>query len=192
MSLRRRVLLSVSSALALTTATVSLLALIALNAGEARLGPAVLMRFAAACDRRAQALLAGPGAPSPAAAREAAALSRAAIAQYPYDTAAWLQLAYLDAARHGGRVSAEGVADLQRSYDLVAADPDVGLWRLRFALENWVWLSFEARTAAEAEAALLMTSHRPALRRMQAEIRDPIGRLTLGIWLKRLQPPQAK
>ena len=47
--------------------------------------------------------------------------------------------------------------------------------------------------AAEAEASALMsTGHRQALRQMQANIRDPVGRLTIAVWLNRLQTSQPK
>ena len=175
-------------AVAATTIVLSILALVALNAGgEARVGPAALLRVAAGYERRAQPLLSGPDAPSPEAARAAIDLSNRAIVQYPYDTAAWLQLAYVDATQHGGRLSPQGMAYLQRSYDLVAVDPDIGLWRIRFALETWPWLTFELHTAVAAEAtALAATPRRQALADLRANIQDPVGRLTLGLWLNRL------
>lgn len=194
MNRRRRITLGLAAALVLSTVLLSSLALVALNAGgEARLGPAVLMRVSAGYDRRARPLLAGPEAPSPAAAREAVDLSHRALSQYPYDTAAWLQLAYVDATQHDGRLTPAGIADLQRSYDLVAADPSLGVWRVGFALENWPWLPLDLRTAVATEASALMsTEHRDNLRELHPKIRNPVGRLTLGLWLSRLELRQGK
>ncbi|RAK60777.1 hypothetical protein DJ021_13660 [Phenylobacterium hankyongense] len=177
-----------AGALAVVTFVLSLLALIALNAGgAARMGSATLLRLAAGYDRRAEILLAS-AEPSPADRRQAASLSRSAIEQFPYDTSAWLRLAYVDALEHRGLTPAGG-ALLSRSYELVAVDPDVGLWRVRFALENSQMLSHNLRANVRNEAfALGMNGDkRSELRQMAATIRNPAGRLSAALWLNRLE-----
>lgn len=181
------------SGLVLATGFTSVLSLMALNSGgEARFGPLSLLHVAAGYDRRARALLDSPAAPAPAAVQVATRLSQQAIGQFPYDTSAWLQLAWLDAAQHGGRLSAQGAADLQRSYDLVAIDPDIGPARIRLALENWARLTFELRTAATTEAKAMATTHRAEFQTLHSNINDPVGRLTLGLWLSELDAARCK
>jgi hypothetical protein len=185
---RAKALTAGAGALVVATFVLSLLALIALNAGgEARIGSMSLLQLAAGYDRRAETLLAS-AQPSPADRRQAAGLSRGAVRQFPYDTSAWLRLAYVDALEHGGLTPA-GVALLSRSYQLVAVDPDVGLWRVRFALENSQALSHNLRENVRNEAfALGMNGDkRSELRQMAATIRNPAGRLSAALWLNRLE-----
>lgn len=182
------------SLLAAATFGGSLVCLIALeNGGEVRVGPLPLAKIAAGYDRQAEPLLAAPVVPPPAVRRQAAALSRKAIAQFPYDITAWLQLAYVDALDHGGLTPA-GLADLKRSYDLVAVDSELGFWRIRFALENSQALTPELRASVRREATAMCVNpnHKSELRKMVPTIRNPAGRLSLALWLNRLEPTVAK
>jgi hypothetical protein len=124
---------------------------------------------------------------------EAARLSRAAIAEFPYDTSAWLRLAYVDSLDHGG-LSPAGIALLKRSYDLVAIDPEVGLWRIRFALENSQALSPDLRASVRNETSGLWKNwdDRAALHEMARSIINPAGRLSLALWLQGLESQVAK
>lgn len=180
--------------LAVATGLFSLLGVIALNAGgRAQAGPVVLLRLAAGADRRAEPLLARPGLPPAADRREAVALSRDAISQYPYDTAALLRLAYVDELDHG-RLSPEGLGYLRRSYDLVPCDPVMGLWRIRFALENFSALTPDLRKSVAGEVRTMWGSPRKRegdLRTVAAQLRDPVGRIMLFLWLYRLEHGQA-
>lgn len=172
----------------------SVLALVAINGGGAvQIGSAHLLPVAAGYDRRAQADLSGPGEPPPQVRRAVADSSKRAIAEFPYDTGAWLRLAYLDRAEHG-ELTAEGVAALSRSYDLVAVDPDFGVWRVAFALENSQALPQPLRAAARAETAALWTEHRyrGQLRNLRMQLTNPAGRLSLMLWINRLQAADAK
>jgi len=162
------------------------------DGGEAGVGSAS-MNIAAGYDRRAERLLRNPAQIDASARAQAERLSRAAIAQYPYDTSAWLRLAYVDSLEHGS-LSPAGAGDLKRSYDLVAIDPFVGLWRVRFALENSQALSPEVRASVRNEAFALWrnSQNQPNLRGMLDTLHNPAGRLSLGLWLNRLEAEAAK
>jgi hypothetical protein len=180
--------------LAGATLVSSISGLVALQSGgEARLGAAPLMKIAAGYDRRAMPLLAGPAIPSPRDRREALRLSRGAIAQFPYDNGAWLRLAYVDYLDHGGLTPA-GLADLKRSYDLIAVDSELGFWRVRFAMENSQALTAELRTSVHREVAAmwLNPNHRAELKQAMPTIQNPAGRLSLALWLNRLDAAVAK
>jgi hypothetical protein len=176
------------------TLTMSVLGLVALrSAGEARVGPLVLMKIAAGYDRRAMPILAGPAVPPPIRRREAASLSRAAISQFPYDLGAWLRLAYVDYLDHG-QLTPAGLSYLKRSYDLIAVDSELGQWRVRFALENSQSLTPELRASVRREVAAMWVNpnHRADLQRALPAIRNPAGRLSLALWLNRLDAAVAK
>lgn len=190
----RRLYPWVAGGLAVLTALLSVLTLVALRTGgEARLGDVAFLKLAAGYDRRAEPILA-PAAPPPMGPRrQAADLSRAAIAQFPYDTSAWLRLAYVDALDHG-RLTPQGVAWIRRSYDLVAVDPQVGLWRVRFALAFAQSLPKDVREDVrnEVKAMAVNGSARRDLRQMVTSIQDPVGAVWLALWLKQLEPTVAK
>lgn len=185
--------LALLAALPIGCALSSVLALVALNGGGAmRLGSIELLPIAAGYDRRATQLTLGAPPPAGPLRAEAFAKSRAAIAQFPYDTSAWLRLAYLgqDAA---GRLTPEGLAALSRSYDLVAVDPDFALWRIGYALEHSQDLPKPLRALVRQEAAALWTQPgmRGRLRDLQAQLRNPAGRLSLALWINLLQAKSA-
>lgn len=187
--MRRRIpLLPIVAGLAAVTLIAAICTLIALeNGGEARIGPLVLMKIAAGYDRKAAALIDGRS-PSKAEASLSEALSRKAIAEYPEDVSAWLRLASLDVIEHGV-LGAAGVADLRRSYDFVAADPQHGLWRVRFALENTYALPADLKEQVHAEVKALwrQPDRRDALLHMLGEMVNPAARMTLATWLIQLE-----
>jgi hypothetical protein len=115
-------------------------------------------------------------------------LSRQAIAQNPYDIAAWLRIASADALRHG-RLGPEGVAALGRSYDLVGVDPYVATWRVGFALQHWEDLPPEIKAAAreEAMAAGRPWTHREKMLKVLGGVQNPRARITAALWASRLQ-----
>ncbi len=158
-----------------------------LTSGAARAGPFSLP-FAAALDRRAEALLAGSPAPGPAQRLEAQALSARAVRQYPYDTSAWLRLAYVDVQQHG-RLTPAGAAALQRSYDLVPADTYVGVWRVGFALEHTSAVSKSVRVATLEEAALLWREprRRKQLEELPQVLKSRAGRLAATMLIASLK-----
>ncbi|CAN7416258.1 hypothetical protein LJR219_002658 [Phenylobacterium sp. LjRoot219] len=172
----------------------SLLALASINSGGAvRVGGAHLLPLAAGYDRQAQTALSPAAGPPPDVRRAAAEASRSAIAEFPYDTGAWLRLAYLDHAEHG-ELTPTGIAALSRSYDLVAVDTDFGVWRIAFALENSQALPQPLRASVQQEAAALWTvgRYRGQLRNLRTQLRNPAGRLSLMLWINRLQASDAK
>lgn len=175
------------TALAASSAALSITAVVALNAGgSARLGPLPLMSLSAGYARPAERLL--EGQPSRADALRAAALSREALARFPYDISSWLRLAYADSIVNG-RLTADGVGHLQRSYDLAGVDIYAGVWRIGFILENSQSIPRELRQAArkEFQALYLSGKHRAELRQMARGIRNPAGRLSAQLWLRTAQ-----
>lgn len=194
MNARRRWRVAGIGGLALFTFATSILGLVALQAGgEAGLGPLAAMKVAVGYDRRAEPILAGPAVPRPAQRRYAEHLSREAISQFPYDVGAWLRLAYVDYLDHG-TLTTTGLSYLKRSYDLIAVDSELGFWRIHFALENSQALSPEVRASVrrEVSAIWMNPNHRSALQQTLRTIQNPAGRLSLALWLNRLDAGVAK
>lgn len=172
----------------------SLLALASINGGGGlALGDAHLLPLAAGYDRRAQAELSSADRPPPNLRATAATASRRAIGEFPYDTGAWLRLAYLDRADHG-RLSPAGVAALSRSYDLVAVDPDFALWRIGFALENSDALPRPLRASVKHETASVwrVGSYRRDIRNLRMQLKNSSGRLSLILWINEFEVADIK
>ncbi|MFC3069214.1 hypothetical protein [Phenylobacterium soli] len=170
--------------LAAATLAGSIATLVALNAGgAASLGPVRLLTLAGGLDRRADAIVSQP-AISKVDAETAARLSREAIGEWPYDTEAWLRLAWLDSPQSGA-LSPTSLANLRKSYDLVAVDRDWGPLRVRLALEHWQGLDPDLRRRVEQEVRLLcgMPGVRGAVMNLPATITNGEGRLALLLWL---------
>jgi hypothetical protein len=178
----RAVRLTAASSLAIVTLLCAVMLLIALEKGG-RAGP---VQMAAGYDRSATQIFVAEPMPSGVDRGRAAAASRSAITQYPYDTRAWLRLSYVDALRNHA-LSPQGVAYLQKSYDLIAVDPDWGVDRIVFALENSQELPPSLRADVRNEASALGTNAkmRSELRQMLPTIQNPAGRLSLALWLSR-------
>jgi hypothetical protein len=186
-------MLVMGGACALTGIT-SLLALIALNGGGAvNLGRVAVTPIAAGYDRWAQGRLEDSHEPLATIRGDAQRASRAAIHQYPYDTGAWLRLAYLDGL-DTDQLTPSGVSALQRSYDLVAADPDFGSWRVAFALEHSRALPQPLRASVRQEVDTLWRAgrDRQTLLNLRTQLHNPAGRLSLFLWINRLQANSAK
>ena len=136
------------------------------DGGEARLPIGLGVKIAAGSDRMAEALL-RPIAPSARSQKLARALSLASIHQYPYDTSAWLRIAYIDRLSHSALTPA-GINALKLSYDLVGADPDVGQWRVRFC-----WEAPEPATFVTARGRRLPAISAKPLRRLVRRLLHP-------------------
>ncbi|TAJ29950.1 hypothetical protein [Bosea sp. (in: a-proteobacteria)] len=178
--------LTAAGALAAVTFTLALLHLIALAmGGELKVGGLRLAVVASGYDRRAEQQVATRN-PDLANLAEAERLSRLAIAQFPYDTSAWLRIAYIDGIRNLG-LSKAGVAALSRSYDLVAVDPLLAPWRIHFALENWGNLPAALRISAESEARSLSADGggRSKLQAALAAVSNPETTPVAQKWLER-------
>ena len=191
--MKRGIRLTALTALLAGCAVLSILGLIALRCGgRAAIGPATLLEVAAGYDRAAEQAVESPR-PSPTALAGAAAASRAAIAQYPYDTRAWEMLAFVDRLENG-RLTPAGVAALQRSYDLIGIDAANGLWRIRFALENSQAIPKSLRASVREEVAALWTfdEDRSRIIDLQPKLENPAGRLSLALWINQLQTTAAK
>lgn len=194
MKLPQSVKLAILCAVGGVTLVSSLLALASINGGGGvRVGDVHLLPLAAGYDRRARAELSPAESPPPAVRRAAADASRRAIAEFPYDSGAWLRLAYLDRLEHG-ELTPAGVAALSRSYDLVAVDSDFGVWRIAFALENSQALPRPLRASVKEEAAALWTvwSYRRDIRNLRMQLKNPAGRLSLLLWINQFQVTDAK
>jgi len=99
----------------------------------------------------------------------------------PTRTVPWMRLAYIDAKRNGGRLTAAGLGDLERSYTFSPYDRDIGVWRLAFLYEHWDELNPIVRKAALEETAGLwgLPSRQAQLRQFPARISNPAGRLAV-------------
>jgi hypothetical protein len=181
-----RIKLAAAGALVVATIGSAGAVLAALNGGGAvRLGGWTIVEIAAGYDRAADAALATM---RPEGLDRAQRLSRLAIWQNPYDTAAWLRIASADAVR-SGRLTAVGVAALSRSYDLVGVDPYVATWRTAFALEHWDQLPPDVKAATRSEAMAVghAQTHRQKMIRALASVRNPKARVTAALWAERLR-----
>lgn len=181
-------------ALAALTAATSVLGLIALNGGgEARLGPLTLLRVSAGYDRRAEPLIAPGFMPSPAERERIVRLSDKALEEAPYDSAARLRIAYVDALADG-RLSAEGLDALRRSYDLAPVDVANGVWRIGFGLTYALQIPPDLQTQMRNEVAVLIKNpqRRRALKELSHNLPNQVGRFWLALWLRQLEPPPGK
>jgi hypothetical protein len=142
--------------------------------------------LAATTEMRAASIL-NRADPAPADVRLAEAAARRALSIAPTHAAAWLDLAYIDRLRHG-RLTAAGVAALQRSYDFEPLGPDVSPWRIRFTHEHWTEIGPELRRQAIKETESLWTAAGGAetLSAMPARITDGPGRMALTLTVARL------
>ncbi len=180
--LRRSPFYATAGGAVAAAAAVALVAL--LSPAVPRLGSVEIFPLAAGYDRRAAAALAA----TPPDLSAAKANTLRAITLFPYDTAAVARLAYLDRRVHG-RLTAEGAAQFQRSYDLVPLDQAIALWRVRFALENWGELAPNSRAAArrEFEALLSTRQHNVELTETLASVRGGRGALVAAFWSAEVQ-----
>jgi hypothetical protein len=191
--MRRQIRLAVITGLVASCALLSSLGLIALRGGgRVAAGPVTLLEVAAGYDRRAVQDLDSPH-PSAATLADADAASRAAIADYPYDTHAWEMLAFVDRQEHG-RLTPPGVAALQKSYDLIGIDPADGHWRIAFALENSQAIPRGLRASVREEVSARWTywEDRNRIIDLQPKLENPAGRLSLALWINQLQSTAAK
>lgn len=171
------------AALPLAACLGSILVLAALSTGTARIGSWPLLNLSVGHDRAAEKALEGSAKDRLVVAE---ASTREALRIAPFDTYAWLRLASIDRQREAG-LSPQGLAAFQSSYDLVAYDPQLARWRVRFALENWTALNATVREAVEQEARVLAQdgTHRRYIRRDLQQISDPTGRMIAAFWLNR-------
>lgn len=184
LALRMRVLVGVLlSAVAFLLALLHLIALI--GGGAAQVGGVRFASIGAGYSREAERLLT-PRTPSSAAMDRAEHLSQLALDEFPYDTSSWTRLAYIDRLRHG-HLTQTGTSALTRSYDLVAVDPNIGAWRVHFALENWDKLPKSLKELAREEAKAMATdgSGKVKLRAALKAVRAPVGATLAALWLQR-------
>lgn len=177
--------LTAAWALAAVTLLASAVGLWALqDGGEARVGPVVLMRMAPGYDQKAHELIFNRPNPPRADLALTAELSRKAVAQSPEDLGAWLRLVYAD-SRLNGALTAQDAAELGRSYDLIAIDPESGLFRIWLTLENAQAAppALLNQVHAEVDALWLQPDRASQLKGMPSQISNPAGRLTLMLWL---------
>ena len=121
----------------------------------------------------------------------AAQASHRALAEAPYDSSSRLRLAYLDSL--DGELSAEGLAHLELSYELLPLDQYVSTWRVGFALEYWGALTPELRKQVETEATtFLKTSRRREMVATLEAVTSPTGAVPAVFWRERLKrrPPK--
>lgn len=177
---------AIVGALAAVAFALALMHLVALtNGGAFQVGDLRLAVIAAGYDRGAEKLLV---APQPAASdlRVSEKLTRLAIAEFPYDTSAWLRLAYINQLP-GGRLSEPGVAALAQSYNLVAIDPGAGPWRIHFALEHWPELPKNIKNSVRDEARAMSPDGKGRLKLAAAlrAVKNPHSTAIAALWLER-------
>lgn len=141
-------------------------------------------------DRRAYELL--NRSISPAALNAAEGDVKQALHLSPYSNTARLRLTYIRTLRRGG-LGPEDLADLQKSYELVALDHTVAAWRVKFALEHWREIDPALREQVHQEAMAFgrLGSHDADVRAVLKTIESPEGRVTSALWRQALayQPP---
>jgi hypothetical protein len=173
------------------TAALSVLALAGAGLGLAAYadpggGVASVAPLAAVDEARAAQLLNQPQ-PGAAQIRRAEAAARSALRKAPTHAAAWLELAYADALRHG-RLTPAGLVALRRSYDFEPLGPEVSPWRIRFVAEHWTEVGPELRRESikETEALWTAAGGREVLTALPQKISNTSGRLSLTLTVARL------
>ena len=176
--MKRRRPVAIVSVLAIATAGLAGAGLASLTTGK--------FGFSEAMDERGFTLLSEGG--SPAALIEAEAVSQAALNLSPYNNAARLRVAYIEAS-HLGRLGPKAVKAFQESYDLMPVDHAVAAWRIRFGLEHWSQLTPEIRSAVRYEALAFapLPSATVNVREILGSIRDPSGALAAAFMLQEIQ-----
>ncbi len=99
----------------------------------------------------------------------------------PTRTLPWMRLAYIDASSHGGRLTADGLGDVQHSYTFSPYDRDIGVWRLEFLYDHWDELNPDIRKAALEETAGLwgLPSRQAQIRQFPVQVSNAAGRLAV-------------
>lgn len=114
----------------------------------------------------------------------------AALNQSPADDAAWLRLAYIDWLAHG-RLTAEGLKWLERSYDVAPFGPETSFWRVRFAWETWADLTPELRKQVADEVRVQWPTRKEDYSRMSAAVANPTGRFAAALMVSQLRRSDA-
>lgn len=136
-------------------------------------------------DRRADHILDGrPHTPANLALARAETFT--ALGQSPADDAAWLRLAYIDRLAHG-RLTGEGAAWLERSYDVAPFGPETSFWRVRFAWENWPDLTPELRKQVADEVRVQWPTRGADYAGISAAVANPSGRLAAALMVSQLR-----
>ncbi|WP_369062133.1 O-antigen ligase family protein [Caulobacter sp. 73W] len=176
----------VASGLGAAVASIgAVLVLVALPSGDAKVGGVSVLKLAIGYDRAAERELANGTTKTHLDNAQRASMEAQKL--FPFDTSAWLRLVYIDHLRLG-RMKSGAASLFERSYDLVAYDPYVARWRIRFGLENWTELTPDSRESVAAEAKLLLEDQ--GFRRYVTDdlkaIRSPSGRMVASFWLNQV------
>jgi hypothetical protein len=116
--------------------------------------------------------------PANASGAERTAAAQRLVMGDPANPESWAAVAYADYVTNG-RLTPKGVLALDHSYAVSFFDRRGAVWRINFALENWVALSPDLRkqVLTEAGVALKDSYLRPELKPRLLKIRSPEGRL---------------
>jgi hypothetical protein len=114
----------------------------------------------------------------------AVASSRRVTRLAPATAAAWLRIAYAETLP-GGRLGAEGLHALARSYEVAPLGPEVTAWRIVFAFEHWSQLSPALRARAVEELRVYIDGRPDRARRIR--IIHPTGRLAAALTIASIQ-----
>lgn len=113
-----------------------------------------------------------------------------ALNQSPADDAAWLRLAYIDRLAHG-RLTADGLKWLERSYDVAPFGPETSFWRVRFCWENWDSLTPELRKQVADEVRVQWPTRNGDYIAISAAVANPSGRLASALMVSQLRRSEA-
>lgn len=106
------------------------------------------------------------------------------LALQPASAPAWLRMAELDAQVHG-KLTAQGLTWLGRSYEVGPFDPQVLQDRTRFAYDHWAELDEDMRqqTIAQVKLAWPIGGQRAQVVSASLAVKAPAGRMTLAMQL---------
>ena len=179
-----------AAALAGLVLALALAGLVSLNTGAGFGAPPLGFGFAAGYEDAAfRAQSSGAGRP---AMLEASAFAERALRLAPYLTSARLRLVQID-TQLNQRLTDRAAAQFGRSYELVPLDPDLAVWRIRFAFEHWEYIASPTRQAVinETRSISAIPNKRGEVSDVLNTIRNPNGRLAVALWLRNTHAEQA-
>jgi hypothetical protein len=176
--------IAATALLAASALALALCALMALEGGHGEVAAGgARLSIAAGYDRWAIALYLRPNRTSADLAAASQANHRA-YELYPYNTGALVRMAQVQAVQDG-RLDERSIQEIRRSYDLIAVDPRLAVWRIQFCLNNWAEMPSDLKTAVIKEYQTLSKepTHGEKLLDMLKSVENPSGRLVAAFWM---------
>jgi hypothetical protein len=116
--------------------------------------------------------------------------TRRVLSRSPGLATAWVRLAYIETWRHG-RLTPKALEHLETSYEIAPLGPDVSRARTALIFESWAAASPPIRAQALREVAAIRGRDREAAQKLADDIRNPEGRLAIGMAIATLQSEDA-